>query len=485
MLFRLALVTSIMLAALAPVATAGPFDRRCGTPALLRKGPIPALATNIPARAAAGPKLTREGFGGTFQEHLSANFAIKWMDPSVTIAQAQIVSDALELAWAKYIDELGHDPCTGCDTFRLNAYISRAEDTPSIDFGGGYAYLDDEGYPYFVISRSIFAAGDAAAAVKAVAVHEFYHDIQFSTGAFAWGSTDYGWFWEATAEWAAQEALPAAADPYVFSGAFAVKSELPLYHYGDPFGADPVEGVHQYGAAIFFRHLTDKLDAPSVVVNAWEQSGAADEPLAAVSAQLPSSDLVTLHTEFAARNAIWDYPHRQFIIDSLGYYKGGYPGQTEIAAFVPPGGIGMTALARSPYGFGYSTIELRRPATGRFRIDAQMMASAIPAELHGTVVYGEPGAATYTPLAITGTTGSVTMDVPASAVRLYLVLSTTTDERLTGQAIPLSYAVTPVDPAVDDVDPAEAGGCCETGSNPAGSVVAFAAVLLVLRRRRR
>ena len=487
MLRRLALATSLVLGALAPTATAGPLDHhRCGTPALLRQGPIPPLATHIPARAAGGgPKLTREGFGGSFQQHLSTNFAIKWADPTVTIAQAQVVADALELAWAKYVDELGHDPCTGCETFRLNAYISRPDDYPGIDFGGGYAYIDDDGYPYFVISRSLFGGPETLEAIRGVAVHEFYHDIQFSTGAFQWGVTDYGWFWEATAEWATQEALPTSANPYAFSGPFALKSELPLYHYGDPFGADPVEGVHQYGASIFFRYLTDKLQAPGVIINTWEQASATDEPLAAVAAQLPSSDLVTIHTEFAARNAIWDYPYRQFIIESIALYRGAYPGLSEIAGFVPPQGIGMTALERSPYGFGYATIELRRPPTGRFRIDLQMATPSRPTELHGTVVYGEPGAATYTPLAITGTTGTVTMDVPETAVRLYLVVSATTDERLTGQPVPVSYQVTPVEPEPEP-EPADAGGCCQTGSKPTGSVIALAGVvLLALRRRRR
>lgn len=487
MIRRLVLVTLIALGTASPVAAGGPAAHRCGTPSLLRAGPIPPRAAQVPALLGpAGQKLTRDGFGGGFQQHLSTNFAIKWTDPSVTVAQAQIVADALELAWSKYIDDLGHDPCTGCTTYRLNAYIARAQDNPGIDFSGGYAYVDNEGYPYFVISRAIFAEGDAMATIRAVSVHEFYHDIQFSTGAFEWGATQYGWFWEATAEWASMEALPGTGDPFVFSGPFALTSELPLYYYGDPFGEDQVTGVRQYGAGIFFRHVTDTLGAPGVIVNTWEDSSASAEPLAAMAAQLPSRDLVTLHTEFAAKNAIWDYAYRQFIISSIGLYKGAFPDMTEIQGFVPPQGIGLTTLPRSPYGFGYATIELRRPPTGRFKIDAQLTPGSVPAELHGTVVYGEPGAATYTPLEVTGTTGTLTMDVPESAVRLYLVLSTTTDERLTGQAIPLAYAVTPVAPVEEPAPGDEMGGCCQTGSGPSGSAVVLGGVvLLVLRRRRR
>jgi len=476
MIRRLALVTVLVTST---IASAGPLDHRCGTTELLATRPIPRLA-QVLHRAAAGPKGAREGFPGTtFQTTESTNFAVKWADATITTAQAQIVADGLEIAWAKYIDDLGHDPCTGCDTFKLNAYIARATDTPSIDYAGGYAWVDDAGFPYFVISREIFSQPDAAASVQAVAVHEFYHDIQFSTGAFVWDTTQYGWFWEATAEWASQEALPTASDPFVFSGAFALTSELPVYHYGDPFGADAVTGVHQYGAAIFWRYLTDKLSAPSVIVNTWEQSTADAEPLAAVTAQLPSSDLVTIHTEFAARNSIWDYPYRQFILDSIDLYQSAFPNLDLIAARVPAAGVALTPLARSPYGFGYSTIEIARPATGRF--SAEIEIASPTAQVHGTLVYGAPGAATYTPLETTGQTATATIDLPAGVDTAYLVVSVTTDERLTGSAILLSYKVTPLEPEPEP----EAGGCCDAGTNPRGAMVLAFGAIVALRRRRR
>ena len=471
--------------------TAASLERRCGTVELLpglanRPRPPAFLDSVVPLT-----KSTRDAFGGTFQQVLSANFAVKWTDTTLTTAQAQVVADALERAWAKYIDELGHAPCTGCNMYRLNAYISRATDTPDIDFAGGYAWIDDQGYPYFVISRDIFSQPDANAQIAAVAAHEFYHDIQFSTGAFEWETTEYGWFWEATAEWAAQQALPESGEPFVFSGAFALRSELPVYHYGDPFGSDRLAGVHQYGAAIFFRYLTDKL-SPSVVVNTWEQASAAAEPLAEISSRLTSSDLETIHTEFAARNAIWDYSYRQFILDSLTLFKTNHPERDEIAARVPAtGAAAATALVRSPYGFGYSTIEIARPESGRFDVRVDMTA-ALPATLHATLVYGTPGAATYTPLAVAGTSATATVELPAGVTTAYLVISTTTSERLTGNAIPVTYQVTPMAPP--DMGSGsgsgmpgdeEGGGCCQSGSNPVGPLgLALVVMLIALRRRR-
>jgi hypothetical protein len=479
----LALALALVLASSA-LASASPPRRHCATPHRLAHQPLPALADREAAIAFAGPKTTRDGFGGGFYELASANFAVKWKDPSVTMAEAAIVSDALELAWAKFVGELGHRPCTGCDQFRLNAYISRDTDDPYIDFTGGYAWIDDDGYPYFVISRDIFTGPDAASTIRAVAVHEFYHDIQLSTGAFAWSVSPYLWFWEATAEWATQEALPALPDPFIYSGAYALKSELPLYYYGDPFGGDPVAGVHQYGASIFFRFVTDKLSAPAIIVNTWEQAAAEAEPLAVVASQLPGGDLPSLHAEFAARNAIWDHEFRDHVLASLALFKQFDPSLDEIAARVPASGIADTALARAPHGFGYAIVEVARPDSGRFAVQVTMTASP-QATLAATVAYGVPGAATYTPLVFDGSTGTATVELPARIERAYLVIAPTTDERLTSAPIATRYTVTPL-PALPEPEPEpETGGCCDAGtSGPLGALAPSVWALFALRRRR-
>ncbi|HEU0034642.1 MAG TPA: DUF6055 domain-containing protein [Kofleriaceae bacterium] len=479
-----------VLAIVGVLAIAGAVDAeadsaaqtRCGTPALL-----PALASRPRIDASAvpltanGDKLTRDGFGAGYTTKLTNNFAVKWRDPSVTDAEAQLVADSLEKAWSKYIVELGHDVCTGCGTYRLNAYIARPADSPSIEFSGGYAWIDDEGYPFFVISRDVFELPRAAERVQAIAVHEFYHDVQFSTGAFAWGEGEHGWFWEATAEWAAQETLPELPDPFLFVGALAVKSELPLYYYGDALGGDAVSGLHQYGASLFFRYATQTLGDPALVVDAWKHGAPRAEPLATIAAELPPDrELPALYGEFAAHAAVWDYPEpqRAFIVDSIAQYQQMYAAVDPIAARVPAEGIAMTTLVRPPYGYGYAVIELARPATGRFEVEARISSSGA-ATLQGAVVYGAPGAATYEPLAIAdGTTGSAQIDLPDDIDVAYLVVSTITDERVTGDPIPLAYRVTPVER--DDV-----GAGCDAGGGGAGWLVLGALVAPLAQRRRR
>jgi uncharacterized protein (TIGR03382 family) len=486
-MLRLALLVSL---AFASTASADIPRHRCGTPELLATRPIPKLASpdSIPLRG--GPeKMVREGFPGTsFQELLSPNFAIKWADPSVSAADAQIVADALELSWVKYIDELGHDPCFGCETFRLNAYIARDEgiDNPGIGFAGGYAFIDNDGFPYFVISRNLIAPGNEDS-IRGVAVHEFYHDIQFSTGSFAWETTPYGWFWESTAEWATQEALPGNSNGFVFTGAYALKSELPVYHYGDPFGGDPVEGVHQYGSSIFFRHVTEKLASPAIIVNTWENSTANDEPLQKIQDNLPSSNIVALFSEFAARNAIWDYEWRDQVINSIGTYKQFDPSLSEVMFRVPSAGVPMTDLPRSPYGFGYSTIELDRPATGRFEFE--ILKAPVPGGMFATVVHGAPGSATYTPLEVNAASNAATGSFvfPEGLFRAYLVVGVFTEDRLTTAPVTLSFRVSPIEiePEPEPEVPGEGGGCCDAGSSPVGSLALALVALVGLRRKRR
>ena len=166
---------------------------RCGTPERLS-----GLDRTKPPPVALGgaTKVTRDAFGGTHTVRESDNFAVKWQSTALTDAQAQVVLDALEHAWVVYT-ALGHGVPTGADTYRMNAYVHGAADNPPIDFDGGYATIDDQGYPYFVLSNSLFEYGDEV--VEAVAVHELYHDYQMSLPGFAAEST--AWFWESTAEW--------------------------------------------------------------------------------------------------------------------------------------------------------------------------------------------------------------------------------------------------------------------------------------------
>jgi hypothetical protein len=480
----------LVLLALAQPAAADVPHVRCGTPRLLATQRIPKLATRSPrTRLLDGPKQVQDTFGEAYQILESTNFAVKWLDLSIQPDLAQLAVDALEQSWTKYIDEFGHAPCETCDEFKINAYITGAMETPAIDYAGGYAWVDQGGNPYFVISKDLFASVDSAETIASVAAHEFYHDVQFASGAFTFETTPYGWFWEATAEWAAQHVLPDAADPFVFSGAFALRSELPLYFYGDPFGENQVEGVHQYGAAIFWRFVTDKLGSPAAIVDTWEEAGADAEPMNEVEARLPSGDLAALHTEFAARNVLWDYPYRDFILASIANYQAFSPELDLISLRVPANGTPRAPLPRPPYGFGYTTIEIARPDLGQMTVEVSTIVNANVA-LHGTVVFDQPGGPTYLPLPVDAATatGRLTIDFPAGVERAYLVVSITTPTRITSSPFAVQFAATPGVPEDEsEPDGGEGGGCCQTARGGEASALGLAGIVAILlgRRRRR
>jgi hypothetical protein len=454
-----------------PSSGSAPIDHLlCGTPDLLPNLAQRRLATDIPALL--GPeKMVRDSFGGGFTQYLSPNFAVKWKDSTVTQANAKAVADALEAAWTKYITEFHHDPPTGATTYRINAYISRETDTPSIDFGGGYAWVDDQGYPYFVMSRSIFNRQDAAEALREVAVHEFYHDVQFGSGAYTWNTTQYRWYWEASAQWATLEAEAPKATPFRFAGPYALRSDLALYHYGD-FRQDYLVGTHHYGASLFFRYVTHRFSDPQIVVKSWEQATATSEPIATVMSFTPAStSLGTVFAEFAAHNAVWDYADATALIASVNDFKALYPMEDNIDARVPSAGVPLTQLSRPIQALGYATIELARPSTGAFDLEVTMVQPAPDVQLYATVAHGAFGTASYTPLTVTGSKATGLIVFPDGVSTAYLSIAATTDARVELVSVPISYRATPATPPPpppdqDDPDNDEPGGEDPGGGKP-------------------
>ena len=387
MRLRLLLLSSLVLSLPGTVGAAPPHSRvRCGTierlPGALQK-PRPPRTFML-----GGEKQTRDGFGGGHEVLESTNFAVKWTSAGLTPDQAQRVLDILEESWALYFDTLGHTIPEGADQFRINAYVSGEKDNPSIDYDGGYADLDGEGFTYLVLSSNLVGEPDDDA-LLATASHEFYHDVQFGTNAYA-GETAY-WYWEATAEWASQELYPDLDDSYTFVGGFALLTELPIFFAGDALGDDP-SGVHQYGASIFPRHLTDCLGSPALVPDSWEVALPEDDPLDVLDGLLPSGTIAEAYAEFAPRMALWDFTRRDLIIPWVDVYAEAYPDEDGIALRVGPDGTGGMVPApagREPGGFAANIIELARPESGALDLSIEVDAAGslgTPGQVTATVV---------------------------------------------------------------------------------------------------
>jgi len=454
-------------AVISPTPALGSPLHRCGVPEQLHQlrdrirvhPPIPTLA---------GPeKLTRDGFAGPYSVRESENFAVKWQSAQVSEADAQLVLDSLELAWSTYVLEWGHRTPIGGDTYRVNAYIATENDTPSIAYGG-YASLDDEGFPYLVMSARALNA--SAAIVTHLAVHEFYHDIQFSRQSY-YSEVAY-WYWEATASWASQEVQPNELTPYYSIGMYALAGELPINFMGDPH-SDGFLGSHHYGASLFPLYLTDRFDDLSIVVDTWENAAVDGDPLADLDVRL-GGELASAFSDFSARNATWDHERREFITPWIEWWSDEYD-VSPIALKVGPAGTDWVAIERAPHPYGYVTIEIERPAAPmQIEVEADLAPAAdLQPMLHATLVRVHGGTATYVPVVSRGGSVTTALDLPADEPTAYLSLAVTTAAR-GDRTIPTRLRVAP-----------ESSGCRAAGGEGPGLALLMVAALVVRRDRQR
>lgn len=489
---RLLPILVLALTVAAAPAAADTHSLRCGTPERL-----PALHTRAkPAPVAhAGPagKLLRDGFGGPFTGvRESTNFAVKWQSATVSDEKAQTVLDTLEAAWLVYA-AIGHVGPTGTETYKLNAYIHTINDNPSIDFDGGYAWVDDEGYPYFVISANI---ADPAS-LQHVTAHELYHDYQLSLPAFQEESAY--WFWESTADWAAQEVYPTSSDGYSFVGGYALLPELALFSAGDPFAKDPLPGYHQYGASIFERYLTDRHDDPTLIALAWETSDGLDDPLRVLDELLASGSTAEVFADMAAHNTVWDYPQAELILPWIEYFRAAFAQVAPYHATVFASGTGGfldSPEARPLRSWGYHHLRFVRPADGAVEISLELDAQGsfgTQAAWFATVVGAAPDSAPeYTSVPISGTTGELTVTLPQGEGDdlHYLAIGVTGEARDDTETFGYRYRIRPADaPAGPDAgpgeDPDEPGGCCSTGGGGAAGSLLLGLLVVALGPRRR
>ncbi len=467
-------------AALAWSGTDAVAHPKCGTPKRISSFRGPAPRTAIARTTLAIDKLDRDSVEGGTQLRRSRNFAVRWRDAQVSEAEAQMILDELEASNDLYLS-LGHRPLYGSEMYRVNLYISAGpDDVAPIDFAGGYAEEDEEGYPYVVIAKELFADGEVW--VRSTVAHELYHDFQITTGSYL-EDEHSEWFWEASADWAGQERYPEAAESYFYVGAFALAEEVPLFYMGDPFGTDEILGSHQYGASIALRYLTEKLGDRTLVAKTWE-TGSSDGDALRTFGRLVSPELAVLADhfgDFAAHTALWDVNHREAVIYFVNDYATSFPERSRIDATIGAEGTDWTKVAadRRPGAFGYNVIELVRPVDGK--LDLALATPASGATWRATLVRRSAGI-TYTTLPIVDGAGALSVEMAATEERAWLVVAAIADERALDRRYDYELRVglheePPPPPPGDD------GGCAAGGHR--GFLGVLAPVMLVVCGRRR
>jgi hypothetical protein len=146
---------------------------------------------------------------------------------------------------------------------------------------------------------------------ESVIVHEFFHAVQYRTESF-WVWETGGWFWEATATWAQGEMTTHWAY-YSFLPFYAVRPDSGLYHHSTESSGGAPPDLHQYGAFIFPRFLSEHLERGEVILDAWRTGGTEADPVEVLQNLLTEDVFSAALADHAAHNLTWDYA------DGAGY----------------------------------------------------------------------------------------------------------------------------------------------------------------------
>lgn len=494
-----------VLSLLAPLTAAG--GPRCLLPELGAPPPL-----DVPARHALDGDKTERDATGTYPNLLtSANFALKWGSRGdVTEEEASALLDAFEAAWAVEIEEMAHPAPAGSDTNLFNIYIGdTGDDTPSGYGAGGYYWTDDEGWPMVVVARDSLYDAEYA---DIVAAHEFYHAVQDSLGTFPYSGAS-AWYWEATADWAAGEVFPGNPDYAVFLFGYAFLPHLALDYFDYP-DSGALQEYHQYGAFIFPRYLSELAADWTLIRDSWLVEDA-DDPIEAIDGLLAErgGSMAAIFPDYAAHNATWDYADRDIYEEMLAAYEGWYAsGDHRVAAEIGPEGTDGEVEADEdllPQRFGYNVLVQESPQSGPLFLSfaGDLVGSEGSDAQFGVVAVLEAGGAvSYAPMTLADNTGELTLEVPADASAVHLVVSAWSDADRGGETFGYRYRfssddITGVPPndtdaPGDTADTGEAGdtdgegkttpaACgCASGSSGGAPGVGLVGLMFLLRRFR-
>ncbi len=465
----------------------------CATMVLLPQAPplaVPPGAHLLPPEE----KILRDPFGVP-NVATSENFAVWWGDDGFTDPQdIAVLLDSFEHAWAVQVDTMVHPVPAGTDTALFTVVIGDTGDGAPSSYGtAGFFYVDAEGWPFVVISPFVLWDDDQMAATSA---HEFYHAIQATTGRYAYEG-EAAWYWESTAEWAADQTVP--HNPYNASFLFAY-SELPhlpvdFFDYPDT-GA--VEELFPYGSFVFPLHLSE-VGGFEVIRDSWTAPGEEPDPLEALRELLATQeiDLNEAWLDHVARNVTWDYEEQILFTANVGLYDGLVPGD-RIA--VELSGEGATDLEvkgeQAPRRYGHSFVTLAAPVAGRLTVEVSGQESGSrgrPAIYGARVVRVFDDETTEVlPVVFEGSDGALTIEGVGDEVAIWLAVGAWTEELdledWLDEKFPYTFtmSIEPDAPPPAPLAPEDEKGCsCSASPGGATALLSFAFALTQLRRRGR
>ncbi len=492
----------------------------CGTLGVLPSGPAPLESIAPPHDVARdGDKAVRDAFGGVAQVATSSNFALKWGD-GVQIPESDGLTllSALEASWEVTLQEWELAAPPGSDEYLFNVYIGDTGDGTPPTYDVNYFSYDDDGYPMIVLHPGNLEEPDYAATTIA---HEFFHAVQAASGNFDyWDDDDVSWYWEASATWAMGEVFPDHSGQASLLFGYAFRPHLSVEYFDFSGAGEDIDSLHQYGAFIFLRYLTEQVSDSVLIRETWSEPTLGDSPVEMIdrllAAQGAGVDDVFAH--FAAVNATWDYALGDLYAAWLEAYAPYYePWDDRIVATVPAGGTdGWTDApqATAPSELSYNLLDVGSPGAGDWELQFEGAAEGSlgsEGSFGVVLVRDRGGAVSYHQVPLNGVVGDLELDLDAGE-RLHLAVSVPRIGGPRGERFDWAYRFEPaavVDPGDDDDDDAagddddlpglddddddvgpsfsgdgSACGCDSVAADPELGLLLLAPVAALLRRRR-
>jgi hypothetical protein len=304
------------------------------------------------------PSPAKDHIGAGYEHMLDTqNFSITWWDGAATEAIAQVAAEALEEAWEALVETRDWPQPPSSEDYLVWVILD-----PSIS-GTGFTTIHsmNNGETYTVIYVNPDNANHETF-FRSLCAHEFNHAIQWGLRYWS-GQGDEPWYWEASAEWGAELALPEL-------NAYAEQSwwyaQHPEYRYAATWD------YHQYGMFLVNAFLEEHITGDGGMLDTWllaeeEPTLLWDEILAqssglsvsnfwaAFSAVVGAGDLREFDLYYAPiRSATLVDKHR----DTLGYLGTHYMDALEDQEVRVTG----EALLSSPEGWG-DTVRVRSGQT--------------------------------------------------------------------------------------------------------------------------
>jgi hypothetical protein len=468
----------------APGAGASLPLRPCATAERLREAP---RARRGPFASVGGPRAERDPYGVP-NVRTSEHFAVRWGSfQPVSIADADRLLEHFELAWRVQVDEMGHTAPYGTSAFFFNVYVGDTGDgTPSSYGAGGYQTYDADGWPMVVVARNSFVDPNF---LEHTAVHEFYHAIQSETARFPYDGIS-AWYWEATAEWAAIEAVPGNPSNGVFAPGYLWLPEIgvPAFDYPDE---GTLEEYHQYGAFLF-PHDLSRVVGPEVVTETWKDPSGEPDPLEVMRAAVEAAgeDLDELWLDHLAHTVLLDHPMADLLEVHLDTFRLAFPDESVVSRGLWGSGGDGKVGAEAPHRYGGYVLAVRSPDDGVLHVEVDGEATGTEgseATFAARVVVARDAGPEYLDVPFDGASGR--LDVVPDGDDVYVVVGATTagNDRWDTERFPFAYDLwVEPPPATDDGPPPRRGRTlprgCDTGGGAAGGAVLLAAA--IARRRR-